>query len=281
MVDKYNMSTRVTKKPDFPSEVAPPSQTPLRSWLNTLLFDLHSELGRKANLLGMFVIVGSVLISMVGTISDTTPDIKRSISLMEFTVTVFFAVEYFLRLYAARRRLEYALSFYGLIDFLTWIPIVLFQHGFLALRLLRIFRLLKLLRYLRAMRLYFASLSDVFDMVFVVLATICIIILVSGNVIHLIEPETFPDAYIGCWWALVTMSTVGYGDLVPTSILGKAAAAVLMLTGITMFALLTGTFSVKLAEHLQYKKVCRICGHHISDKANYCSDCGAPQLEEG
>ena len=137
--------------------------------------------------------------------------------------------------------------------------------------------MLKLLRYLRAMRLFFSSMLDIFDVVFVVLATIIIIVLISGNVIHMLEPQTFPNAYIGCWWALVTMTTVGYGDMVPLTISGKLTASVLMLAGITTFALLTGTVSIKLAELLNERHSCKACARPVSRRANYCSSCGAEQ----
>lgn len=254
-------------------------RNPVQRWLNRMLFDLNSPLGRNANLLGMLVILGSVLLSMVATVPTIRAETKALIHALELGVTLLFALEYFLRLYAGRWPVRYALSFYGLVDLFTWLPLLLFDQMFLAIRLLRVLRLLKLLRYLRAMRLFFASMIDVFDVVFVVLATIIIIVLVSGNLIFYLEPETFPNAYIGCWWSLVTMTTVGYGDMVPISIPGKIEAAVLMLTGVTMFALLTGTVSIKLAEHLHDRKTCENCQHHISPTANYCPHCGTPQKD--
>lgn len=250
---------------------------PPQLWLNKLLFDLQSPLGRAANLAGVLVILGSVLLSMVATIPTISPRTRELVHLLELGVTLFFALEYFLRLYAGRWPARYAFSFYGLVDLLTWLPLLLFGHVFLAIRLLRVLRLLKLIRYLRAMRLFLDSMLDVFDVVFVVLATILIIVLISGNLIYYIEPETFPNAYVGCWWSLVTMTTVGYGDLVPVTVAGKIAAGILMLTGITMFALLTGTMSVKIAEHLKQRKECASCHRHLSPRANYCPHCGAAQ----
>jgi len=260
-----------------PFDSARPAAGRLRAVLNGFLFDLNSRRGRVTNMLIMGLIVTSVLLSMVGTIEELSVNIKHGVWLFEIVIGLLFGAEYFLRLYAARRRMEYALSFYGLVDLLTWLPLLLFSNGFLAIRLLRIFRLLKLVRYLRALRLFFASLIEVFDMVFVVLSAICIIVLCSGNLIYLIEPETFKNAYMGCWWSLVTMTTVGYGDIVPHSIPGKIEAAVLILVGITMFALLTGTISVKLVDHLHQQKPCPDCGDRISPSANFCSGCGVRQ----
>ncbi len=253
------------------------SDSPLKAWLNTSLFDLRSPLGRTTNLLIMFVIAASVFISMFGTLESISSDLRDSILLFEKVTTLFFAAEYFLRIYAAHDRRGYALSSYGLIDLLTWLPLLLFGQVTIAVRLLRVLRLLKLIRYLRAMRLFFASMADIIDIVFVVLATICIIVLVSGNLIHYIEPETFHDAFIGCWWSLVTMTTVGYGDLIPQTVGGKIEAGVLMLTGITMFAILTGTVSIKLSEHLQNKSICHHCQQNTPAGAKFCHHCGTKQ----
>ncbi len=252
-------------------------RTPLQRWLNELLFDLHSPLGRNANLIGVVVILSSVLLSMFATISNISPQTRATIELIEVVVTLFFAIEYVLRIYASRWPKQYVLSFYGLVDLLTWLPLVLAGEGFLALRLLRVLRLLKLIRYLRALRVFFSSMLDIFDIIFVVLATIIIIVLIAGNVMYLLEPQTFPNAYVGCWWSLVTMTTVGYGDIVPVTIPGKLAAAVLMLTGITSFALLTGTVSIKLAELLNEREVCSDCEQPISPRAKYCQHCGISQ----
>jgi len=261
-------------KPTSVSSAEGELRWPLQRLLNRLLFDLQSPLGRNANLLGILVILGSVLLSMVATIPSIDDDSRRLIHGIEIVVTLMFATEYLLRIYASRWPRRYILSFYGLIDLVTWLPLLLFGEVFLAIRLLRVLRLLKLLRYLRAMRLFFASMLDVFDVIFVVLATILIIVLISGNLIYYLEPQTFPNAYIGCWWAIVTMTTVGYGDMVPVTVAGKIAAAVLMLTGVTMFALLTGTVSIKLAEMLNNRNACHACGQSVSPRARYCQHCG-------
>ncbi len=252
-----------------------------KEWLNTSLFNLQSKLGRTTNLLIMFVIAASVIISMYGTLGSISEDVRQNIYLFEKAITLFFAFEYFARIYSAHDRRGYVFSIYGIVDLLTWLPLLLFGQVSVAIRLLRVLRLLKLIRYLRAMRLFFASMADIVDIVFVVLASICIIVLISGNLIHYIEPETFPNAFIGCWWSLVTMTTVGYGDMIPQTVAGKVEAAVLMLTGITMFAVLTGTVSIKLSEHLKHANVCQHCRKHTPVGAHFCHLCGEKQERKG
>jgi len=265
-----NQNDKFTGVPALEREL----NSPLRCLLNRVLFDLQSPLGRNANLIGILIILGSVLLSMVATIPDIEEGTRELIQRIEVAVTLMFAAEYLLRIYASRWPARYILSFYGLIDLVTWLPLLLFGEVFLAIRLLRVLRLLKLLRYLRAMQVFFASMLDVFDVIFVVLATILIIVLISGNLIYYLEPETFPNAYIGCWWSLVTMTTVGYGDMVPVSTAGKIEAAVLMLIGVTMFALLTGTVSIKLAEMLNNRNSCQACSQPVSPRARFCQHCG-------
>jgi len=257
------------------------SDNPIKEWLNTSLFNLQSQLGRTTNLLIMFTIAASVIVSMYGTLGSISDETRNNIYLFEKLITFFFAIEYFARIYSAHDRRSYIFGVYGIVDLLTWLPLLLFGQVSVAIRLLRVLRLLKLIRYLRAMRLFFASMADIVDIIFVVLASICIIVLISGNLIHYIEPETFPNAFVGCWWSLVTMTTVGYGDLIPQTVGGKIEAAVLMLTGITMFAILTGTVSIKLSEHLKHTNVCQHCRKNTPVGAHFCHLCGKKQEHKG
>jgi voltage-gated potassium channel len=120
-------------------------------------------MGRNVNLFTMLVIIASVLLSMIGTIYTISYQIKTNIRFIEIGVTLFFCFEYFCRIYAGRWPWAYIFSSYGIIDLLSWLPLILFGDTYLALRLLRVLRLLKLLRYLKAMRVFFASMLDIFD----------------------------------------------------------------------------------------------------------------------
>ncbi len=253
--------------------------SPLKRSLNRALFDLKTPLGRRTNTIGMVVIVLSVILSMVGTLQQIDSRIRELIRVVEFSVTILFAIEYLLRLWVARKPKSYLFSFLGLVDLLTWLPIVFGADPYLALRLLRILRLLKLLRYLGALRLFLASLRNVLDIILVVLATIGMIALIGGNAIYLLEPDTFENAFAGTWWGFVTMTTVGYGDMVPHSAEGKVVATILMLIGISIFALLTGTISVKISHLLVNSRDCIHCGHTISGDYSFCPYCGNAQKE--
>jgi len=258
----------------------PPIANPLRSRLNMALFDLHTPLGLRTNLLIIIIVVLSVLLSMISTLQAIPADLRQWLHILETAVSVAFAAEYFTRILVARSPKAYAFSFYGLVDLLSWLPLLLFGDAQLALRLLRILRLLKLLRYMRALRMVLTSMRDITDIVLVVAAGIVIIVLIAGNLIHAAEPEHFPDAFAGSWWGIVTLTTVGYGDMVPHTTLGKVGAALLMIAGISMFALLTGAISVKLSHILSYNKACRKCLRHVSQEYYFCPYCGTEQDEQ-
>ena len=254
-------------------------ENPIKRNLNKALFDLDSRLGRNVNLLGIVVIVFTVVLSMIGTIKNIPEGIRSGIQWIELIITFAFAIEYFLRIIAARKPLAYIFGFYGLIDLLTWLPILLIGDSTLAIRLLRVLRLLKLIRYLRALHLFLSSLRDTVEIMLVVIFTMLIMIAISGNLIHAIEPETIPNAFVGSWWSLVKMTTVGYGDIVPVTTGGKLIASILMIIGITLFAMLTGTISVKIAQIVNHNHTCKNCLNKISNEFGFCPHCGVEQLD--
>jgi voltage-gated potassium channel len=267
-------------KPLTQPQAAASAGAGVRERLNTALFELGTPLGRCTNVGIMVLVVVSVVLGMVGTLAGLPRDARLTIEACELAVSVLFAIEYCLRLYAARYPWRYALSFHGLVDLLTWLPILLLGQGSVALRLLRIVRLLKLLRFMGALRLFLRSMNDTLDLVMVVVGTVSVLAIIAGNLVWLIEPETFPNAFTGTWWALVTMTTVGYGDLVPKSGIGMVVAAALMLTGITMFAILTGTVSVKVASLLAQDATCGACEREIRARYAFCPHCGSEQTGE-
>ena len=124
-------------------------ENPFKRNLNTALFDLDSRLGRNIKLLGIVVIVITVILSMIGTLDTISPSTRKYIEATELVITFAFALEYVLRVISARRTIAYMLSFYGLIDLLTWLPLLFIGDSTIVIRLLRVLRLLKLIRILR------------------------------------------------------------------------------------------------------------------------------------
>jgi voltage-gated potassium channel len=254
-----------------------PISSPLRARLNRWLFDIGSPVGRRVNQLLMLVIICSVVIGMLGTVEHLEERWQTLFYMLEIGVTALFVIEYLLRLFSARRPLTYALSFYGIIDLATILPLLLFGDANTVIRLLRVFRLLKLIRYLKALQLFVSSLRDVFEIMVVVISAISIIVLVAGNLIYFLEPQNISNAFEGCWWSLVTMTTVGYGDIVPHSTAGRVLASGLIIVGVSMFAMLTGVISVKVSYTLAYRRECVQCERMVPQEFIYCPFCGANQ----
>ncbi|TLS68187.1 ion transporter [Mariprofundus erugo] len=254
-----------------------PIANPLRARLNRWLFDLSSKAGRRTNATLMIIIIASVIIGMFATVGHLEARWKALFYTVEIGIITLFIIEYIARLLTARRPLAYALSFYGLVDLATLLPLLILGDANTAIRLLRVFRLLKLIRYLRALQLFIASLRDVFEIMAVVISAISIIVLVAGNLIYLLEPENITNAFEGCWWSLVTMTTVGYGDIVPHSAAGRILASVLIMIGISTFAMLTGVISVKISHSLAYQRSCPACARMIAQEFSYCPYCATAQ----
>jgi len=260
-----------------PSWQHAPITNPIKATLNHYLFDLASRGGRKLNQLLMITILASVLLGMLGTVEHFEQRWERLFYWFEYGITLLFVIEYLLRLYSARKPLAYALSFYGLVDLATVLPLLLFGDSNTVIRMLRVFRLLKLIRYLRALQLFVASLNEVFDIVAVVVIGISIIVLIAGNLIYFLEPQHIANAFEGCWWSLVTMTTVGYGDIVPHTAAGRTLASILIIIGVSMFAMLTGTISVKVSHALSYQRDCIRCERKVAQEFIFCPYCGANQ----
>lgn len=245
-----------------------------------MLFDFTCRIGRIVNYtIGVFIL-SAVLISMTDSVPYYHDHYARPLGLFEDLVTFVFAVEYLLRVYSARRPFTYIFSFNGIVDLTAVLPLLIGEDSTLVIRLLRVVRLIKLTSYLPALTALFRSLTDVVHLMLAVLSVIILMSLFAGNLIYIVEPETFHTAFEGAWWSLVTMSTVGYGDLYPTTAAGRLIAVAVILSGITMFAMATAVVSVRVGRHLYEQIHCPACNHSVAEDHIYCPHCGI-RLEIG
>ena len=248
-----------------------------RTWrlrLNVLLFDFHCRAGRYVNYTIGLLIIAAVLTSMTESVPYYQQHYKTLLDRLEFDFALIFTVEYLLRIYSAARPMRYILSFNGIVDLTAVLPLLISGDSTLIIRLLRVMRLIKLTSYLPALTALFRAMTDVMHLMMMVIAAIILMSLLAGNLIYIVEPETFHTAFDGAWWSLVTMSTVGYGDLYPVTPLGRLIAGVVILSGITMFAMATAVVSVRVGRHLLERKRCRSCRHSLADDHYYCPHCG-------
>jgi voltage-gated potassium channel len=208
----------------------------------------------------------------------------------EWIFTIGFTLEYMLRIYSSPRPLKYITSFYGLVDLLAILPtflgLVFDQYTFLltirALRLFRMFRVFKLVRYVKEAAILVKALQLSKNKIIVFFGAVLTLVLILGSLLYLIEGEEngFTSIPQSVYWAIVTITTVGYGDIAPVTVLGKILASVAMLTGFSIIAVPTGIISVEIGKAVKSSRnpkqaLCTNCGHDTHDSdAHYCKKCG-------
>ena len=266
------------------------SRRPLR-WrgrLHEVIFESDTAAGRAfdlALLVAILVSVAAVLLESVSEIRQRHGHILRGV---EWTLTIAFTIEYVLRLMAVDRPWRYALSFYGLVDLLSIVPtylalVVPDTQSLMvirAIRLLRVFRILKAAQFLSEGQLLMTALRASRRKITLFLGAIVTTALIAGALMYVIEGERhgFTSIPRSMYWAVVTMTTVGYGDMAPRTPLGQAVAMCLMVLGYSIIAVPTGIVSVELAHagHPVSRQACPSCGAEGHDlDATHCKYCGA------
>jgi len=251
-----------------------------RAKLHVILFEVRTPLGKAVNYFILSLIVAVVFASMLGTVPEVAARWSAEIAWFEIAVLYVFLLEYVARIYSAKHRWDYIRSFNGVVDLLTVLPLLAGAQGSVAIRLLRLLRLIKITTFFPALKALLVSVSGALNLLFAVVGTIALVSLFVGNMIYVIEPETFGNAFHGLWWSLVTMSTVGYGDFVPHTTLGKILAGFLILTGILMFAMVTAVISVRVGRMVHMNARCLSCDKQISPEYEYCPFCGDNQADD-
>lgn len=252
----------------------------IREVLNSYLFDMNTIGGKVVNYGILTLIVTTVFISMLNTLPDIHAEWGDHIISFQMAVLYVFLIEYLLRIYAAHDRRKYVFSFYGIIDFLTVLPLAFGSPGSAIMRLFRLLRIMKLAQYFPVLTTLMRSVSDAVNMIFAVLATIAAVSVFAGNLAYMLEPETFGNAFVGAWWSLVTMSTVGYGDLVPHTSGGMALGGALILVGICVVAMMTAVIAVRVGRMVNMTNICFGCDKSVSSEHNFCPHCGQDQSDE-
>lgn len=260
----------------------------LRARIHEIVFEAETRAGRAFDIAVIALILASVFTVMLDSVSAINHAYGGWLRGLEWGFTIVFTVEYGLRLASVQRPLAYATSFYGLIDLLAILPSyvgLVFPGGeyllvVRLLRVMRIFRVLKLTEYFRASEVIVAALRASQVKIRVFLFAVCLLAFVAGALMHLIEgPENgFTSIPRSIYWTIVTMTTVGYGDIAPKTVLGQMLASVIMILGYGIIAVPTGIVSVEMAQ-LRTKPVntvaCPTCGAEGHDHdARHCKYCG-------
>lgn len=228
---------------------------------------------------------------MLESVKGLPVDVYKFLYYGEWIITVFFTFEYISRIISIKRPSKYIFSFYGIIDLLSTLPLYLsfFITGtsallaVRALRLLRVFRILKISRYIGESNRLVRAIRDSAAKISVFLFAVLVLCIIMGTVMYLVEGEEsgFKSIPISVYWCIVTMTTVGYGDIAPATPLGQLIAALIMIVGYGIIAVPTGIVSAEYASNRQSKKIhlnTQVCSNcHVSDHrdgAKFCYNCG-------
>ena len=235
----------------------------LKRQLYIVVYDTDTSVGKAFDIVLIGFIIASVLVVILESLSFFPPFLKTFLVILEWIFTVFFTIEYLLRLYCTPKPSEYAFSFFGIVDLLATVPTYLSiffpgAHGLLTIRifrLLRVFRVFKLFTFWREGEMLVDSLlassrKIIVFFVFVLLLVVClgtVMYMLEGNV----ENTSFEDIPSSIYWAIVTTTTVGYGDIYPVSFLGRVIAMVSSVLGIAIVALPAGIITAGYMSELQ------------------------------
>lgn len=269
----------------------PYTKKPAPKWRKTLheiIFEADTPAGKWFDIILIISIVLSVVIVMLDSISSVRQEHRALLYFFEWFFTILFTIEYILRLISVGRSIRYATSFYGIIDLLAILPTYLslifpgshYLTVIRVLRVLRIFRVLKLVQYLAEARLLMQALRASRRKITVFIFAVLTLVVILGSLMYVIEGEKhgFTSIPRGIYWSIVTLTTVGYGDISPKTGLGQALAAVIMILGYSIIAVPTGIMSVEIAR-IKDKSATQVCpecsaeGH--DNDAVFCKYCGS------
>lgn len=274
-----------------------------REQLFEIIFEADTPLGKTFDIALLIFIIASVLVVIIETLAGWSPEMIKIFHHAEWVFTIFFTLEYITRLYVVLKPIKYATSFYGIIDLLAILPTyiglffpeVVALMSFRALRLLRVFRIFKLGKFLKESQVIVKALKDSRQKIAVFLTFVILMVIIIGSLMYVVEGgiggnEKFSSIPTSIYWAIVTLTTVGYGDIVPTTPIGQFISAMVMILGYAVIAVPTGIVSAEIVDGTKRKKknksklhretwlntqMCQSCGDdRHSDDAFYCKTCG-------
>lgn len=263
---------------------------PWQSRLHDVIYESNTTPGKTFDITLLILIVASILVVMLDSMEYYNQRYGHIFYIMEWCFTILFTIEYILRLVSIRKPILYMISSLGIIDLLAIIPgyLSIFYVGaqsllvLRALRLLRIFRIFKLTHFLSEMRFLGGAMRGSLKKITIFMLVVLTLVIILGSIMYLVEKEhnegfgSIPDSV---YWAIVTITTVGYGDISPVTSLGKFVASIIMLMGYGIIAVPTGIITTEMALAIRKKvekhEVCPRCGKEGHDAdAKFCKKCG-------
>lgn len=265
-----------------------------RTRLHIIIYGTDTKAGKLFDLILLIVILASIVLVMLESVKEIDQKYHSFLNIAEWVVTILFTLEYIARIITVKKPWKYITSFYGLVDLLSTIPkyislLIAGTHALVALRalrLLRVFRILKLARFLGESNSIVTALRASRVKISVFLFAVVIISIILGTIMYIIEGDKsgFTSIPRGIYWCIVTLTTVGYGDISPVTPLGQFIASIVMIMGYGIIAVPTGIVTAEIAVQEQSRNrkskskkqiSCLGCGTEDHKKnADYCYNCG-------
>lgn len=264
------------------------ADTNLRQRLNTVIFGTDTPAGQRFDMILIWAILISVALVMMNSVDEINQQHGDLFYAMEWGFTVMFTVEYLIRIYCSPRPIKYIFSFYGLVDLLSILPTYLElvyegANSFLVIRLLRVlrvFRVLRLIRFMSEGNILLRSMYQSRRKILIFFFGVLVLSTIFGTLMFLVEGPNngFTSIPKSIYWTIVTITTVGYGDITPHTVLGQVISTAAMLTGYSIIAIPTGILTAELATEIQRDRIGRSCAGckksgHDRD-ALHCKFCG-------
>ncbi len=253
--------------------------------LYQIVFESDTKAGKRFDVLLLWCIILSIFVAVLDSVPYLNLKFKNEFYSIEWVFTVIFSIEYFMRIYISPKSIRYTLSFWGVIDLLAILPtyVSLFFYGYhyllvvRILRLLRVFRILKLVRFNREAIILLRALKASSYKIGIFFSAVLTIVILLGTIMYVVEngENGFISIPQSIYWAIITVTTVGYGDIVPHTILGKFISSFAMIIGYAIIAVPTGIITVEISKTSEEKEICFRCGSINNSTSNFCSNCGS------
>lgn len=258
--------------------------------LHEIIYEAETKEGKLFDVILLIFILLSVFLVMLESVQSINEKYYALLNISEWIITILFSIEYILRIVSVKKPLSYIFSFYGIIDLLSTIPkylsfIMVGSHNLIALRalrLLRVFRILKLTRYIGASNNLVLAMKASKTKIAVFLYFVIILCVILGTIMYIIEgaENGFTNIPKSIYWAIVTLTTVGFGDITPQTPFGQFIASIIMILGYAIIAIPTGIVSSEMTKKNQIleenTEVCPNCAtEHHKENAKYCYRCGS------
>ena len=265
----------------------PKNKISIKQRIHEVIYEADTKAGKLFDVILLIAIIASIVFVMLESVQSINDNYGTFLNIAEWVITILFSLEYILRIISVKKPWNYIFSFYGIIDLLSTIPkyvslLIIGSHDLAALRalrLLRVFRILKIARYIGASNRLLVALRSSRAKIAVFLLFVLILCIILGTIMYMVEGSEngFNSIPRSVYWAIVTLTTVGYGDIAPATALGQLIASAIMILGYAIIAIPTGIVGSEMinAKIHTNTQVCPNCMRDThQDGAEFCYHCG-------